>query len=342
LKENRSEKNDNSSRHSHEVNKMKIKNCTLFIVVLGLMIGCQPQKKGEGKLGQVELEEVLSIGSIDDDAIFMWSGVAADDDGNIYVTDMMDYSLKKFDPSGRLLKKAGGKGEGPGEFLAPLALSCSLERIYVKDQYEPGIMVFDKDLNFLRKIPSRRYISGFKAISDECIAVTYLSVLTKGSIYFINEAGQVLRKFNYMTKDKNVMMGQVNMEIDADNNVYLAYTFQDRIEKYDGEGNKIWTRNLLDRKKVEKKMVRGLNLPAQIIYKTIVQDSLGRLYVLGGGLSKNKGRDVYVLNQEGEHLTTFTLAEDSHLIYFDSRDNLYARANSGITLKKFKLHLKTI
>ena len=95
LKENRSEKNDNSSRHSHEVNKMKIKNCTLFIVVLGLMIGCQPQKKGEGKLGQVELEEVLSIGSIDDDAIFMWSGVAADDDGNIYVTDMMDYSLKK-------------------------------------------------------------------------------------------------------------------------------------------------------------------------------------------------------------------------------------------------------
>ncbi len=28
-------------------------------------------------------------------------------------------------------------------------------------------------------------------------------------------------------------MGQVNMEIDADNNVYLAYTFQDRIEKYD-------------------------------------------------------------------------------------------------------------
>jgi len=64
--------------------------------------------------------------------------------------------------------------------------------------------------------------------------------------------------------------------------------------------------------------------------------------VLGGGLSKNKGRDVYVLNQEGEYLTTFTLPEDSHLIYFDSRDNLYARANSGVTLKKFKLHLKNI
>ncbi len=321
---------------------MKIKNWTLFIVVLGLMIGCQPQKKEEDKLGQVELEEVLSIGSLDDDAIFMWSGVAADDDGNIYLTDMMDYSLKKFDPSGRLLRKAGGKGEGPGKFLAPLALSCSLERVYVKDQYEPGIMVFDKDLNFLRKIPSRQYISGFKAISDECVAVTYLSVLMKGNIYFINEAGQVLRKFNYLNKNKNMMMGQVNMEIDADDNVYLAYTFQDRIEKFDAEGNKIWTRNLLDRKKVEKKMIRGLNLPVQVIYKTIAQDSKGRLYVLGGDLSKNRGRDVYVLNQEGEHLMTFTLPEDSHLIYFDSRDNLYARANSGVTLKKFKLHLKNI
>ena len=321
---------------------MKIKNWTLFIVIMGLMIGCQPQKKEEDKLGQVELEEVLSIGSLDDDAIFMWSGVAADDDGNIYLTDMMDYSLKKFDPSGRLLRKAGGKGEGPGKFLAPLALSCSIERIYVKDQYEPGLMVFDKDLNFLRKIPSRQYISGFKAISDECVAVTYLSVLMKGNIYFINEDGQVLRKFNYLNKNKNMMMGQVNMEIDADDNVYLAYTFQDRIEKFDAEGNKIWTRNLLDRKKVEKKMIRGLNLPVQVIYKTIAQDSKGRLYVLGGGLSKNRGRDVYVLNQEGEHLTTFTLPEDSHLIYFDSRDNLYARANSGVTLKKFKLHLKNI
>ena len=80
---------------------------------------------------KIILEEVLTIGSFDDDSLFQWVGVVADSEGNIYVTDMMDYSLKKFDAAGSFLAKTGGRGQGPGEFTAPRLLDNSERFIFV-------------------------------------------------------------------------------------------------------------------------------------------------------------------------------------------------------------------
>jgi len=69
-------------------------------------------------------------------------------------------------------------------------------------------------------------------------------------------------------------------------------------------------------------------------------DSSDNIYILGGHLSKNISRDVYVLNPEGELLTTLTLPDTSHCIYIDKNDYLYSRANEGVTLKKYKIKYK--
>ncbi|MGB6866412.1 MAG: 6-bladed beta-propeller, partial [Candidatus Aminicenantaceae bacterium] len=89
------------------------------LIVVLLVVCVSSTLASENASLKVTLEEVLSVGSLDDDTLFQWVGVTVDSYGQIYVTDAMDYSLKKFDADGKLLQKAGGKGQGPGEFLAP-------------------------------------------------------------------------------------------------------------------------------------------------------------------------------------------------------------------------------
>ena len=138
----------------------------LFIFLLLVALSISQGILAGKELRKVSLEEVLSIGELDDDTLFQWAGVAVGSRGNIYVTDAMDYSLKKFDPQGNFIKKAGRKGQGPGEFLAPRLLDCSENYIYATDQNFRGLKVFDRELNFIRHIMIKMLalISGFSLI----------------------------------------------------------------------------------------------------------------------------------------------------------------------------------
>jgi hypothetical protein len=291
----------------------------------------------ENTLPKVTLEEVLSVGCLDDDTLFQWVGVAVDPTGHIYVTDAMDYSIKKFGADGRLLQKAGRKGQGPGEFLAPRLLVRSDEHLFVTDQSIPGIQVFDHNLKFVRRIPIKIPIGDIQVLSDDRIAVVALLLNQSGSIHVYNHGGEILRKIHYNGRKKTSMMDWVEIGFDGEDSLYVLYNFQDRIEKFDPTGGKLWARSILNLKRVKTKRVGPWTVPDKIIFKDLVFDSEERLYILGGGFSKNPSRDVYVLNPKGEFLTTFTLPETSHCIYIDSKNNLYSRANEGITLKKYRI-----
>jgi hypothetical protein len=286
---------------------------------------------------KVTLEEVLSVGRLNNDALFQWVGVAVDPSGQIFVTDAMDYSLKKFNADGKLLQKAGRKGQGPGEFLAPRLLAHSDNHLFVTDQSIPGIQVFDYDLKFVRRIPIKIPIGDIHVLSDDRIAVVVLLLNQSGSIHVYNREGKILRQIHYTEGKKSSMMDWVEIGFDHADNLYVLYNFQDRFDKFDANGRRLWSRSLLDLKKIKTKKVGPWVVPDKIIFKDLVFDSEERLYILGGGLSENPSRDVYVLNPDGEHLTTFTLPETSHCIYIDSQNNLYSRANEGITLKKYRI-----
>ncbi len=283
------------------------------------------------------LEEVLSIGTLNDTLLFQWVGVVVDRDQNIYVTDTMDYSLKKFDSNGKLLKKTGRRGQGPGEFSAPRYLSSYGNSIYVTDQYMPKIQVFDKDLNYISSIPVSIPVSDFSVLSENEIAVSTLPTTEAGAIYIFDSKGKIQHEFPYSAKQMPLTMDSVSFEFDQQRNLYLAYVIQDKIEKFDAGGKKLWSKTLLGVKKVEKKKIASFILPTKLIYKDIALDRSGNLYILGGSYSKNPSRDVYLLNPEGTLLATLTLPDTSHCIYCDSEDYLNARANEGVTLKKFRL-----
>ncbi len=329
-------------RRHVDVTEMK-NGIALRMVLAGLLlfIFCSNGPAGEKKLREIALKEVLSIGALDDDLLYMWAGITTDEEGNIYISDAMDYSIKKFGSSGQLLNKVGRRGQGPGEFLAPRLLASWNGMLYATDQTLSGVQVFDENLIYKYKIPFKWPISDIKALPDIRIAVISFSMGRGSELFILDHSGAILGGLDYGNKQETLLLNNADLEIDQEGNLYLAYSFQDRIEKWTSSGEKIWAQNLLGIKKIEQKKVDKFMVPTKVTYKNILLDNLDNreyLFILSGHLAENPSRDIFVLNNDGEHLTTFTLPEASHCIHLDRRGFLYSRANEGVTLKKYKLH----
>jgi outer membrane protein assembly factor BamB len=289
----------------------------------------------------ISLEEVLSIGSLDDDALYMWVGVTTDSKGNIYLTDSMDYSVKKFNDRGLLVKKAGRKGQGPGEFLAVRLIKYFNGFLYVTDQNRPGIQVFDEDLNYKKHIPFNTQIWDMSILSENKIFISAPFIAKPEKIMLIDLEGNSKVDMSYFLGKQDYWLNFRKFDADNQGNFYVIYTFEDRIERFNKNLRKIWSKSLSGKKRAKRKKTEimfGVSLlPTEIVYKDIALDSSGNLFILGGNTSKNPGRDVYVLDEDGNHLLTFTLPEPSHCIHLDSHNFLYSRAGQGVTLKKYYL-----
>jgi hypothetical protein len=286
---------------------------------------------------KVKIQEVLSIGALDDETLFQWTGVASDFEGFIYVLDGLDYSLKKFSAKGQLVKKAGGKGQGPGEFMAPRLLGCSENFLYATDQGILGISVFDRDLRFQKRIPFSMPISDLFVISDERIAVAVIGFQDPGRVVVLDAEGKVQSELVYQKKMAGPLMDSVSATLDGQGDLYLAYVFQDKVERWNKSRTLVWSKDLLGVKKVKIEKLSGYALPTETCLKDICLDHRGHIFVLGGSRAKNPSRDVYVLSPAGGLVATLTLPDTTHCIYLDHQDFLYVRANDGITLKKYKL-----
>ena len=95
--------------------------CALLVVSAGCgvdgLASHDPGSTIEG-LPRVALVEDLRIGSVDD-ASYGFSQIGAvdvDRDGQIYVLEMQDAQIRVYSPDGRLIRRIGRRGDGPGEF----------------------------------------------------------------------------------------------------------------------------------------------------------------------------------------------------------------------------------
>lgn len=89
--------------------------------------------------------------------------VDTDKAGFIYAVDNREHTLFKFDREGKLLAKIGGWGQGPGELQWPAKISVdkSTGQIFVKDNI--GIVMYDPQGSFLRRIRTFTGILNFEA-----------------------------------------------------------------------------------------------------------------------------------------------------------------------------------
>ena len=149
-------------------------------------------------------------------------------------------------------------------------------------------------------------------------------------------------KIIYSTDKDFTMMNTVSFQDYRKNYFMIAYNWKDKIDRYYKSGRLVWTRSLLDNKDAQTRKEgyskRSFGVyPVEAVYKAIALDKQGNLFILGGDLSENVSRDVYVLSIDNELIATFTLSEASRTIHIDRNNFLYSRSEDGKKLTKYAI-----
>lgn len=334
-----------------------------FILIATLVFSISAILIAQNQLIGIDIEEVLTIEGLGESLVYQRGSVTTDYEGNIYVTDLEDYSIKKFNKIGELIAVTGKKGDEPGEFQGPNIIRYYRGKIYVSEVYSPGIQVFDDDLNFKFKIPIPFTMIDFNVLYEDRIAISTLIKDRSETgfifcIYFYDSKGNRAKKEEkgeegeekkeeddkiiYSTDKDFTMMNTVSFQEYRKNYFMIAYNWKDKIDRYYKSGRLVWTRSLLDNKDAQTRKEgyskRSFGVyPVEAVYKAIALDKQGNLFILGGDLSENINRDVYVLSKDNELITTFTLAEASRTIHIDRNNFLYSRSEDGKKLKKYAI-----
>ncbi len=303
----------------------------------------------------VYLEEVLVIGDADEDLMYQRPGLTTDNDGNIYITDLRNNLIRKFDPNGEFLNETGQKGRRPRGLQGPSLIKYFNEKLYVSEVYNHGILVYNLDLEYQMEIPVPFTVTDLYVLSDDQIAVTALKrEYEEGRaiycIYLFDIEGNETERIIYARGQRLSMMNMVSFVVDRRGEFILAYTWEDKVEKLNRQLDEeqemqvdvLWSQSLVGKKRVkmrEEKDERPAfgQYPVEAVFKGIALDNRGYILILGGHLSENPNQDVYVLRGNGEYLTAITLPEPAHAIHVDRNNFLYARATKGTAFRKYAL-----
>lgn len=216
-----------------------------------------------GKRAQLSLEFIKTYGEMeseDDNVIFyIPADIAFDTKGNVYVLDSGNHRIQKFAPDGKYLATIGRQGQGPGEFEYPQSLAIdSGGFLYISDMGNRKIHVLESNgaesktiqmeeegAGVLRVDASGRLVMakgggymmiGPGGLNEDQDLGKLLSVLnTEGAI--LQEFGEKLFYKDFLT---NNMGNRFHFTLDKEGNAYIAFDFQNRIDKYSPEGILLW------------------------------------------------------------------------------------------------------
>jgi len=212
-----------------------------------------------GKNPEVAIKLVRTIGDVDTEdenlAFNSPSDIAMDAAGNIYILDSGNQRIQKFSPEGKYLATIGRKGQGPGEFSSPASLDVdSKGYLYIFDPAQRRLQILTpegkefktvldvkQDLDKVRLLKSGRLAgqSRIKGNSDTK-AEGSLSKLLKVldlQMTILKEFGEA---YDYKEQLTNMFGNFVLFEIDGQDNIYLSFIYQNRIEKYSPDGRLNW------------------------------------------------------------------------------------------------------
>jgi sugar lactone lactonase YvrE len=89
------------------------------------------------------------------------TGLAVDQDGNLYVCDTMNDRIEVFDADGQFISSYGKNGDGPGYFARPKGVAIDSDgHVWVADGMQDRVQVFSKDWQLLIAFGGRGLMPG--------------------------------------------------------------------------------------------------------------------------------------------------------------------------------------
>lgn len=124
--------------------------------------------------------------------------VAVDQDGNLYVTDMLNYRIEVFDADGQFIRAFGKHGDGPGYFAMPKGVAVDCDgHIWVTDTIQSRVQIFSQEGDLLM------WIGGQQGVLPGTFSGLQYVMIDKQNRVFTSEVypGRV-QEFRYITQDE--------------------------------------------------------------------------------------------------------------------------------------------
>lgn len=295
----------------------------------------------------ITLKRQFRIGGEEQDLIYRWSGLCTDDAENVYVADMQDHAIKKFDRHGKFIAKAGREGEGPGEFASLGHIAHCRGKLYVSQQMNPGLTVLATDLGYLGRIVPELLVMSMAGRDDRLFVSSPFQIDTPSRVAGITENGALDQRVVNPKKGGQPDFAQdawaffkdmASVAVDEKQAIYCASLWINRVAKYDREHRllkEVSPPQLGKALQASRRSVAGL--PQEMFFKDIELDARGYVYLLCGRMMKGEKQGILVLDRGLEYVTTLHLQESSHLLHVSKSNRLYARAEGGMAVDVYAI-----
>ncbi len=334
----------------------------LVIIISSLSFGIQEKWKGkiykEGRVTIVEnrgsglwrgktdekitFTEDLSIGKEEGEEFLLFHSalrVAVDSELNIYILDILNNRLLKFDKEGNFIWKTGRKGQGPGEFNQPGSITLTpSEDIAISDS--PFIHFFSKDGVLKKTLKMRERIMNIQFQPDGRL---FVNVAVRGQPGIAAERfsaeGELLEKlpdeYRYGPKispNLEASIGGGYFQLIGDK-VYLSLPDKYEIREYDSKGNllrKIRRDIIMKPPNIKTKfggraVSGGLSEssgPCFIFQRKILINRLQLVEKADHDKLKSK-KFLDFFNEKGQFFGTYSLENNATLNFIDHQNNFY-------------------
>ncbi len=318
----------------------------------------------------IELRFVKKYGgmdsAIDDVFLSMPKIVVLSADNNLFVLDNAEPYVKVYNSHGVLVKSFGNKGRGPDEFTLPVGMDINSDgELYIAESYN-YITVLSLDGNYIRRINTDepQNLPSFKVTRNGeiiCPVAGWLIYYPKGSVYnnsvmrMFDRNGSFIRGFGeiYPYEDQTIsrVANAVKISLDSQDNIYLTYRYQNRIEKYSPKGDLVLsisrplafseTKNPKAILKVRKNgVVYGVDNPIMnIVSCGIGTDDKGRIWVMTFSRQPKYRRNSVVADGETDYVKLEIFTRDGLLIDKIPLEDDFAPTVNTIYIKGQRLFL---
>jgi len=166
--------------------------------------------------------------------------LAFDSENNVYVTDLGNSRVQKFDSTGNFLTEWGNRGSSDGEFGHPTGIAVSNEFVFVVDNKNHDIQKFTLDGEFISKWGGFGKDNGFfkspRGITVSDDESVYVVDSGNARIQKFTLDGEFISGFGQSGKSGGNFVTPVDIAINSDK-IYVTDPNQNKIIVFDLEGN---------------------------------------------------------------------------------------------------------
>ncbi|MGB9773608.1 MAG: NHL repeat-containing protein [Bacteroidota bacterium] len=200
-------------------------------------------------LPEVELRPAKVLSGPEDNPHYLWynpQSIATDGKGNLYICDMGNHRIVKYDSTLRYIMEIGRAGQGPGEFQYPIDVKIGKDGdIFVLDGGNRRIQVFDSTGKYLRSFPSTTVLARELVIDSKNNVYLMSPGDSKSLVTVFSPVGEKVgergMKEPFPAGARQWQKSYiVRLATDADDNLYIQFGTFARLQKYDSDGKLIF------------------------------------------------------------------------------------------------------